>query len=588
MRHNGSDHRLFRVAQARQLKSGSVMSCLFVEIIVANIAVMMFFQDLATEAAVWFASASAMVMVTYLYNSQAARSGITEANAERFLRGHVAVTCVTGFLWCAHATYLFDPVSDFRVFISTLIVFSITLGGMLPGAVYRPAFIALAICSLLPFGAFVLATSDWPYRAVGVGTFVYFAFGLITSARSENNSREAASATTTKALMTEIVAEKDTIQKIHEEKTRFLAATSHDLSQPLHAQGYFLHLLRDKLTDPEALELLGRIENSWRGQVEMLQGLVEINRLDSGSVVPEFKNLRLKPAFEAVAAEFDALTTAKSISLRTDLDDVEVVTDPVLLMRVVRNLLSNAIKYTQAGGDVSLTVRLSGSQARIEVADNGPGIPVEKQQTVFEEYVQLQDRGIENASGFGLGLSIVRRLSELLGFEVSLVSERGRGSSFAFSLQATRVSGHNPPDLPDAPAVLSGAPLIVLVDDQPSVLLGMGNLLTSWGCQVISATNPAEALTLLGENLSDPALLVVDKRLGGGESGLALIQALREEVNDDTPALLMSGDLGGEEDMRLPPGVMFLRKPVEPTRLRKILETTLQDDGRATKNGRAG
>ncbi|MHA7772356.1 hybrid sensor histidine kinase/response regulator [Roseibium sp. M-1] len=570
------DQLSFLIAQARQLKAGVLTSCLFVEIIIANSAVMLFFQDLKTEAAIWFGSASFMVLVTFAYNSQAAKSGIKSANVQAFLKGHIAVTCVTGLLWSANAIYLFDPASDFRVFISTLIVFSITLGGMLPGAVYRPAFVALAICCLLPFGTYVLATADWPYRAIGIGSFVYFAFGMVTSARSEENSREASSAETTKALMAEVVTQKDTIQKIHEEKTRFLAATSHDLSQPLHAQGYFLHLLRDKLQDPEALKLLERIENSWRGQVELLRGLVEINRLDSGSVVPDLTVFRCKPELEALAAEFDALTTAKSISLTTDIQNIQAITDPVLLTRIVRNLLSNAIKYTPAGGAVSLMVRHDTGIATIEVADNGPGIPKVKQEAIFEEYVQLQNRSPDTASGFGLGLSIVRRLAQLLDVGVSVHSEPGKGSVFRLTFKASPVTDTVLQKPAEVLEKFAHAPLVVLVDDQAAVLSGMGGLLTLWGCQVISATSSKEALHLLGETSANPSLLIVDKRLGDGESGLALIQALRDEVNDDTPALLMSGDLGGEENLALPAGVTFLKKPIEPARLRRILERTVQ------------
>lgn len=576
VRHPSSrDFQSFRIAQAGQLKAGLFTSCVFVEFIILNSAVMLYFQDLHLEALVWLSSASLMVVVTFVYNTFAARSGITEDNVRSFLAGHIAVTCATGLVWSANAIFLFDPSSEFRVFIGTLITFSITLGGMLPGAVFRPAFVALAVCTLLPFGTYILATAGWPYKAVGIGSFVYFAFGMLTSARSESNSREALSAETTKKLMAEVVSQKETIQKVHEEKTRFLAATSHDLSQPLHAQGYFLQMLRDKLTDPEALDLLTRIENSWRGQVELLRGLVEINRLDSGSVVPDRRIMRIKPEFEALVAEFDALTTAKSISLTADIDDVQAITDPVLLTRIVRNLLSNAIKYTPSGGAVSLIVRHRDGLARIEVADNGPGIPEDKREAVFEEYVQLQGRGVSEASGFGLGLSIVKRLSRLLEIDLQLESETGKGSLFRLTLSARPASAA--PETQSDPVLgrFQDAPLVVLVDDQPSVLAAMGGLLTQWGCQVVSATNPADALNLLGEMSANPKLLIVDKRLGDGENGVALIQTLRDEVNEDTPALLMSGDLAGEENLALPPDVLFLKKPVEPARLQRVLHQVL-------------
>jgi len=567
----------YLLSQARQLKDGVITSCLFVEFIVLNSAVMLYFQGLHREALLWLGSASALVVLTYLYNSLVARPELTRDNVRVFLRGHIGVTCLTGFVWSANAIYLFDPASDFRVFISTLITFSITLGGMLPGAVYRPAFVALAICCLVPFGTYVVATAGWPFKAVGIGTFVYFGFGLITSARSDANSREALSAETTRNLMAEVVRQKETIQKIHEEKTRFLAATSHDLSQPLHAQGYFLHMLRDKLSDLEALDLLARIENSWRGQVELLRGLVEINRLDSGSVVPDRRILRIRPEFEALTAEFDALTTAKSISLTTDIDNVQAITDPVLLTRIVRNLLANAIKYTPHGGAVSLMVRHRNGTATIEVADNGPGIPEDKREAIFQEYVQLQNRSLEEASGFGLGLSIVRRLAQILKIDLTLESTLGRGSRFRLTLPASPAAENTPLPSDRQTDTFLDAPLIVLVDDQPAVLGAMGGLLTQWGCQVVSATSPSDAMDLVGQMSALPTVLIVDKRLENGDSGIELIKAIREEVNEDTPALLMSGDLAGEENLALPPRVVFLKKPVEPARLQRVLGQILKD-----------
>ncbi|WP_417667753.1 hybrid sensor histidine kinase/response regulator [Roseibium sp.] len=560
----------FRVEQARLLKDRVVSSCVFVLIIIWNAAAMLAISGDFARAALWAPAGSAMVAVTYAYARLAAPEGITRSNVYAYLRGHVAVTCVTGLVWSAFAIYNFDAGSQFRIFISVLLVLSITLGGMLPSSAYRPGYIGLAICTLVPFGLYVLTTAPWPMPLIGLGTLVYFAFGMFTSARAELNTREAIAGRFTQDLMAKIVTQNEIIRKVHEEKTKFLAATSHDLSQPLHAQGYFIQLLKEKLRDEDNRKLLARIEASWRGQSELLRGLVEINRLDSGSVVPEPRLTYLRDELENLLGDFDALRASRDISLTTDLADLQAEIDPVLLSRIIRNLVGNAIKYTDPGGAVTLSLKLKGTSAEITVSDDGPGISPDDQERIFKEYVQLGERPPNASNGLGLGLSIVQRLVTLLAIDLSLQSEPGRGTTFILSFPAY-LAQRAADRRPSAQIGLATPLVVVLVDDDKAIRDAVSDLMTHWGCQVLSAPTGEGAVSLLDATDLMPDLLIVDNRLADGETGPTVIEQLRDEVNETIPAVLISGDLDalpgtpGIEDLQL------LGKPVEPRTLRRIL-----------------
>lgn len=560
----------FRQEQARLLKAHVVSSCLFVLFIAWNAAAMLALAGYPGDAFLWAIISAVMILLTFAYARLAAPAGITAANVFFYLRGHIIVTCLTGAVWSGFAIYLFDPASEFRIFISVLLVLSITLGGMLPSSAYRPGYVGLAVCTLVPFGLYVLAMAPWPMRLLGLGTLVYFAFGMITSARAEFNTREAISGRRTQDLMAQVVEQNETIQKVHEEKTRFLAATSHDLSQPLHAQGYFIQVLREKLSEPSALDLLNKIENSWRSQIELIEGLVEINRLDSGSVVPQAKTVLLQDELPPLLGEFAPMVSQKGIHLNSDIADMAVITDPVLFMRIVRNLVSNAVKYTHDGGRVDLLVRQDGPSARIEINDNGPGMEPEDHARVFDEYVRLEN-DLTSAGGLGLGLSIVRRLSRLLELELSFSSQPGQGTSFTIILPGEPASRQARKATDRPPLVLASSPLVVLVDDDKSIRAAMSELLSLWGCQVLAAGSVAEIMTVLDQTEQTPKLLIVDWQLGCDADGLELIGKLREEVNEETPAILMSAATFPADIINKYDTVRFLAKPVEPQFIRKIL-----------------
>lgn len=564
-----------RIEQARLLYRRTRTSCLIVEgVILYFTALIVFAQDYAFAAA-WFAVTTTLVGVVYAYPRLAAPGGITPENFRRYLRGHTVISGMTGLVWSGFAIAYLDPDSLLSLFITINMVSSITLGGMLPSAEYRPTFVALATGMFLPFSAWWLASVDGPLRLIGLGTLILYGFGLLVSARAEVQTIETLAARRNRELSDRLKEQNRLIQKVSADKSRFLAAASHDMSQPLQAQGFFLRALRATLDRPDQISLLDRVEAAWRSQQSLLQSLVETARLDSGAVIVKRKVFALTPVFDTLRTEFAQTARARSISLTWPDSGPAVESDPLLVTRILRNLLSNALKFTPEGGQVSLNWREAGEAVVVEVADNGPGIPAGQQDSVFEEYVQLDQPGGGTARGLGLGLNIVRQLARKLDIPLELDSAPGEGTRIAITLPFRHVPGIASTSL--APLEeFSGAPLVVLIEDESAIRESLSVLLTLWGCSVIAARSGDEARKLMSWADRTPALFIADKRLGGGEDGVETIEALRAELVDEVAAVLLTGDIHSFEKAADSPRLTILQKPVEPEALHGMLLDSLK------------
>ncbi|NRD90290.1 hypothetical protein C8024_13695 [Sphingopyxis sp. BSNA05] len=453
-------------------------------------------------------------------------------------------------------------------------VSSITLGGILPSSAYRPGYIALALFAVPPFSAYLMINAPAPFGLVGFAMMIYFAFAMFLSARVEIETRDTISARQKEELTERVIQQNRTIQRATEEKTRFLAATGHDLSQPLQSQGFFMQALRDKLDRPDQIALLDQVQDSWRAQKELLQGIVDVSRIDSGAIIAKPTMVNIADLCEKLAREFLSDNNAK-IELVTDFANIESVTDPVLFSRIIRNILSNAQKFVPAGGKVEFSLRHAGDHAIIEISDNGPGIHEKNLERIFDEYVQLEANGSNTPKGLGLGLAIVKRLCSLLAIRMTMDSKLGTGTRFRFTLPirtSDRVS-ERPYQSPIQR--FEQSPLVVVVDDDLAVLTSMTQLLSTWNCQVISAATQKDAVQLVSRTSAIPALLIIDKQLDYDQHGLDLIEMLREEINEIVPAILMSGQMGKIDIERAGTDIEFLHKPVEPDEIWAILDRVI-------------
>ncbi|MGD9810199.1 MAG: PAS-domain containing protein [Sphingobium sp.] len=348
------------------------------------------------------------------------------------------------------------------------------------------------------------------------------------------------------------------------EKTRFLAAASHDLLQPLHAARLFSAALGRDLPDGRKATL-DRLDRSIGSAEALLRALLDISKLDAGGITAEVKPLRLHALLTEVADTMAPLAREKGLSLRVGPGDAIVETDAGLLRSIVQNFLSNAIRYTGEGGIV-IGVRRRGSQARIDVIDTGPGIPEDKRAIIFREFERLPD-SIEG--GIGLGLAIVERTARLLGARISLRSLEGKGSRFSLSLPVAAINVT--PEL--RPAVLNQAGTqryqALVVDDDAANCDAMQGFLAGAGHQVMTASSQEEALTTARSFAFDIAF--VDFNLGKGMDGLALIEALRA-CNDLARYVLVTA--AREQDYAARAArmdVTVLRKPAAPGDLERLI-----------------
>lgn len=566
-----------RCEQARLLNKNAARSCRTVEIIIVILALVMWADGSPDHAILWFIAASTMVAVAFLYAKRTPAEKIVSDNFASYLRGHTIISGLTGLTWGTFACFHLDWTNPISVIIAGSMTMIIPVGGMMPSSSYRREYVVLASCTLLPFAFFILLTAPGALRLFGFGTLTYFGLCLASSAQSEINTRDGILARRMQALTRQLQEQNDFINNAIEEKTRFMAATSHDLAQPLHAQGFFIQALRKKLTNEAQINLLEKIEASWMAQNKLLSGLVDITRLDSGAIIPKSRTLALKNELQLLVVEFQNAATAKSITINTSFADVTAQSDPVLFARIIRNVLSNAIKFTLPGGVIDFGLTEQDGKAIIIVADSGIGIPKAQHAAIFEEYRQLANPAVaqDQEAGLGLGLSIVKRLSELLFIDMDFDSVPGKGTTFTFSLDAYTGDGVPQLKIRQHTGQLSSSPLIILVDDEIAIREGMTALLSDWGAQLICTATGAEAIDLLSQTNAIPALLIIDKRLKNGENGIELIERLREEVNELTPAILMTGDLKGFDGLTPEQDIHLMTKPVEPRDIKNYIEGLL-------------
>jgi signal transduction histidine kinase/CheY-like chemotaxis protein len=363
-------------------------------------------------------------------------------------------------------------------------------------------------------------------------------------------------------------------------KSRFLAAASHDLRQPTHALGMFVSRLAQLPHDPETQTLIGNLEASVRAMQVLLDGLLDISRLEARAVQVAPKPFAMASLLHQLQQDLGPLAVAKGLRLRVRSSPAWVNSDPVLLYRILLNLVSNAIRYTDRGGVlVACRLRESGAKLQIQVWDSGIGISEQHQQDVFKEFFQVGNVARDRDKGMGLGLSIVKRTTALLGHPLELVSELGAGTRVSVTLPRVPALPDSSPVLAPEPQLgdeLAGARVLVIEDDAlvRSALVG---LLAGWGLEVHEASGVMGALALVSGGLR-PNLLLSDYRLQQGDDGISAVAELRAALNHKVPACLMSGDTDAALMLKAQAsGLTLLHKPVRPAKLRSLLRRLLAD-----------
>lgn len=354
-------------------------------------------------------------------------------------------------------------------------------------------------------------------------------------------------------------------------KSRFLAAASHDLRQPFQAMRFFHSVLSSQVGDGPARRTADMLGGALNSGEQLLNALLDISTLDAGTVEPRLQCFDLGEVVRRVAAEFQPDCEHKGLSLRIRAASVPVRTDPVLLERIVRNLLANAVTYTRSGG-ILVGLRRRSGKARIEVWDTGFGIPEDQQAAIFEEFHQLDNPERDRNRGLGLGLAIVRGLSQLLNTPIEVRSTLGRGTVFMVSVPMGRVAADQ--STKEVTAQMS-AKTVLVVEDDDMVLMGLTMILETWGINVLAAEDMTQVLQKLDH--MRPDLILSDLRLRGGLTGFEVVERVRAMLGETVPAIILTGETGKaelEEGRRRQ--LAFLHKPIQPETLKQAVAKVLE------------
>ncbi|MDO8318374.1 ATP-binding protein [Rhodoferax sp.] len=357
-------------------------------------------------------------------------------------------------------------------------------------------------------------------------------------------------------------------------KSRFLAAASHDLRQPVHALGMFVARLAQLSHDATTRHLIDKLNDSVLAMQNLLDGLLDISRLEAKAIQIKLESLPLADLFERLALDLAPLAQDKGLRLRFRSSQVWVKSDPALLYRILLNLVGNALRYTETGGVLVACRRISGAdQVAIEVWDTGMGIAPEHQEAVFKEFYQVDNPARQRSQGMGLGLNIVQRSCQLLNHPLQLVSHQGVGTRFRLTVpQAAPQAQSAVLPVADASEPLDWRHCTVLViEDDDLVRQALVGLLESWDMTVAEASSLARANQLLGEGVR-PNLLISDYCLSDAPNGIMVIAQLRQRLAYPVPSCLISGDTDPELIRAAQTAQLsLLHKPVRPAKLRNLL-----------------
>lgn len=497
------------------------------------------------------------------------------AAARKWLVRASVGAALSGLLWASGVLFML-PAGGFTY--ELVYLFAVMMMGvacMFSFSMHLPTFHAFFLTSAVPatLGFAARGTALHLEIAAGIAIFIGVALRFV---REFNRVfiRAQALRFENEALVGQLTEQIAAAKSANLAKSRFLAAASHDLRQPMHALSLYLGGLAGLDLSTQAKATLAHASQCAQTMDGMFRALLDISRLDAGAVQPELRDFPVAPLLDRIRVEFEPQVRAKGLVLRVRPGNAWVRGDSAFLERVLRNLTANAVRYTERGG-ILIGCRRRAGALGIGVYDTGAGIAPDEQRLVFEEFYQVGNKERDRSKGMGLGLAIVDRLGKLMQARIALASKPGRGSAFSVELPLAAPRAAAPqPAAPHAAGVrrsFAGS-LVAVIDDEEMILNATRSLLEQWDCTVVTAVSGRKAMEQLSTSPRAPDAIVCDYRLGGGENGLAVIDSLRSEFNEDIPALLVTGDTGPDRLREIEAsGLSVLHKPVADQALRDAL-----------------
>ena len=498
-------------------------------------------RDKAITAGIWVAIMGFEV-ICHLRLCRAYRRARPAGSAWRgWAPWFVAIGLAEGLTWSLGGLTLMYHTTTIEELLVLLVSTGVAAGSVFAFGSYMPAFYAMFLATMLPYAPWAVSFGDFLHYALAALVTVFSAAIILLARRSNATFIEAVELRFANLdLALDLGREKEAAEKANRAKSSFLAAASHDLRQPIHALTLFVGALRGQRMSAEVRRLVEYVDESATAMEGLFNALLDISRLDAGEVKTYPTSFLIQPMLERIMRDHESEAAAKGLRLVLQPCSAAVETDPILLERILRNIVSNAVRYTDRGRILIGCRRRAG--LAIQVWDTGRGIPADQQDRVFEEFVQLGNPERDRAAGLGLGLAIVKHLTALLGCPLKLDSVPGRGSVFTLTVPLAAAAPSPVDSARSTPVATPRRELILVIDDELAIQEGMRQLLAGWGYAVIAAGSGPEILARTADCPTRPSLIICDYRLRGGANGLAVIESLQAEYNDEIPALLITGD----------------------------------------------
>ena len=527
------------------------------------------------EAAFWLAAMHLIVLHHIAWSYFFRRAPDDELIRPLWANGFVAAAALDG-VWWGCATMWLAPAYRFDEQMLTTGLALIVVASAVPAfGVYFPAFFAIYLPTTVISLAWHAYQRETLHTAVAmlIGVYIVTVYGLGRSANA-SFTQMLRLRFEKDALAEDLMLQKEAADQANLSKSRFLAAASHDLRQPIHALSMFVGVLSQHALNDDMRRLIVNIEGSIQAMDGLFSSLLDISRLDAGVVQPQLQSFPIGPLLERICRDYTEDATQKGLLITCCRSSAIVRSDPILLERILRNFVSNAVRHTDQGGIVVGCRR--GSRLSVQVWDSGRGIATGDRDRVFDEFYQVANPERDRSKGLGLGLAIVKRLASLLDHPIELSSAVAKGSVFKLTVPIADETIVSEPHPAEPPSLALPGRLIFVIDDEPLVLEAIGGLLRSWGADVVVAGSGAEMRAQITTCTRRPDLILCDYRLRGEENGIDVIRQLQAEYNDEIPAVLITGDTApGRLQQANDSGFLVLYKPVANSRLRATIGNLL-------------
>jgi signal transduction histidine kinase len=526
------------------------------------------------NALAWGATLVAVLAARLVFVITRRRHLSPGADARRARREYLVPLGASALAWSV-GPFLFFP-SDHAGYQALMVSIWIALATAATPlvAVSRLAIYFWLVPLLLPLSARFLLAPDSTTNVLGMIAAVVLVVQLrLALEQNELLTTNMLARLQNEDLVARLREQMSLVARASEEKTRFLAAAAHDLRQPLHALGLFCAALDQRLRDIPEKPLVRSMMKSIEALENSFGAILDISRLDSGAVEPNVQVFPVRDVFRRLYMHYAGDAEIADISLRFRAAGRLVRSDPQLLERIVSNLIQNSLRYTRNGG-VLVAARRRAGQVSIEVWDSGIGIAPDKIDLIFQEFYQIDNPERDRSKGLGMGLAIVRRLSDLLGHELEVRSTPGRGSVFRLLVPSV-IEG-----APDAaqlgadtlPPRIERSVTVLLIDDERAIREAMRELLTPLHVDVLAAATVEEACRMAKATSQPVDLILSDWRLRGEEDGIEAVRRVRRLTGATTPAVLITGETSPEIiKLAHASGLVVMHKPLQPKELLRLI-----------------